>query len=84
MGKPMTAAEQHIALSSAVHLLGIGLPELWLEYFAMGGNLELFDLEAYIYAIATLPPMDRAMLEQVLWELDPAIFDVAFNAPEAF
>lgn len=49
MGRPMTAAEQHTALSSTVHLLGISLPELWLEYFAMGGNLELFDLEAYIY-----------------------------------
>lgn len=82
MGKPMTAAEQHIALSSATHVLGIGLPELWLEYFAMGGSLELFDLEAYIHGLATLPPMDRAVLEQVLWELDPAIFDLAFDASD--
>lgn len=83
MGKPMTAAEQHIALSSAVHLLGIGLPELWLEYFAMGGDFELFDLETYIYGMATLPPMDRAILEQVPWELDPVIFSLAADASES-
>lgn len=82
MGRPMTAAEQHTALSSTVHLLGISLPELWLEYFAMGGNLELFDLEAYIYGMDTLPPVDRSMLEQVLWELDPVIFSLATDASE--
>lgn len=82
MGRPMTAAEQYTALSSTVHLLGISLPELWLEYFAMGGNLELFDLEAYIYGMDTLPPVDRSMLEQVLWELDPVIFSLATDASE--
>lgn len=82
MGRPMTAAEQHTALSSMVHLLGISVPELWLEYFAMGGDLEAFDLEAYLYGVATLPPTDRSVLGQVLWELDPVSFDLAANAAE--
>ncbi|KQN95935.1 hypothetical protein ASF21_15435 [Arthrobacter sp. Leaf234] len=80
MGRPMTAAEQYTALSSTVHLLGISLPDLWLEYYAMGGNLELLDLDAYVYGINTLPAVDRSMLEQVLRELDPVIFNLATDA----
>jgi hypothetical protein len=80
MGRQLTAAEHQTALSDAAHLIGVTPFDLWIDYFALCGNLTFFDIEAYIYGLAPLPLAERSILDQALWELDPAIHAFTANA----
>jgi hypothetical protein len=48
---------------------GLTLEELWLKYFALGGMMELFDMDAYLYGASDLPPLEQDILAQSLEEL---------------
>jgi hypothetical protein len=50
-----SAEEDRVALAAAYASSGLRIGELWLAYFALGGNAGLYEIEAYV---AGLMPMD--------------------------
>jgi len=50
------------ALAQAFRHADLSLDELWLRYFAVGGNLDPVDLEAYLVGLAPVPAVEHDML----------------------
>ena len=46
--------------------LGISEHDIWVGYFAVGGNGSIADVRAWLGGDAVLPPRDRVMLVQAL------------------
>ena len=44
------------------------ITELWVQYLAVGGSLDLFTLEAYLHGLALLPPSHQDVLANALDE----------------
>jgi len=53
-------------IESSRRQLGISEHDVWVGYFAVGGNGSLADVRAWLGGQALLPPRDRAMLAQAL------------------
>lgn len=53
----------------AAHAAGLTAEDLWLHYFSIGGNLQAFELDAYLHGICPLPQGDRNMIALALNEL---------------
>ena len=47
----------------------LDLWRVWLTYFSLGGNAEVFYLDAYIHELITPPAVDQALLEQACREI---------------
>jgi hypothetical protein len=59
---------QHAALDVAFRHAHLTLDELWTRYFALGGDLDLVDVEAYLVGLLPLPSRDRDVLAHVVNE----------------
>jgi hypothetical protein len=46
----------------------IGLDDLWLRYFALGGNAGRYEVEAYIAGLMPLPAHEHNVLAQAVNE----------------
>ncbi|MBT2586522.1 hypothetical protein J7I86_11860 [Arthrobacter sp. ISL-95] len=60
---------------TARNLIGehfITLDRLWIRYWANGGNVTLFDLDAYLYEIQDPPPVDLRILAWAVEDLREA------------
>ncbi|SFP41243.1 Stage II sporulation protein E (SpoIIE) [Geodermatophilus dictyosporus] len=59
----MTSAEdRRTLLRAAFGHADLGLEQLWLRYFELGGDGDLFDLEAHLDGLASLPDVDGDLL----------------------
>lgn len=47
----------------------VGLFDLFMAYFALGGDCSPFELDAFINAVAELPAGELTVLRQAVWEL---------------
>jgi stage II sporulation SpoE-like protein len=56
---PLDAAREHAHLS---------LEDLWMRYFALGGEADLVDVDAHLAGLVTLPPPQRDMLAHAINE----------------
>lgn len=43
--------------------------ELFVTYLALGGACSPFELDAFVHAALELPPIERAILGQAIWEM---------------
>ncbi|MGY1605357.1 PP2C family protein-serine/threonine phosphatase [Geodermatophilus sp. SYSU D00815] len=70
MSRPDTSPEeeQRGALEQGFKHADLTLEELWTRYFALGGNLDLVDLEAFLAGLTTLPEPDRDVLAHAVNE----------------
>jgi hypothetical protein len=60
--------EQLSALVQAYRHADLTLEQLWARYFALGGNLDLIDVEAFLTGLVPVPPHDRDMLAHTVNE----------------
>ena len=49
----------------------LSLEEIWLFYFSVGGNAGPFELEAFIFGVDMLGPIDLMLLESALADALP-------------
>jgi hypothetical protein len=62
------ARHQQEAVASAFARAELTAEELWLRYFALGGSLGLFEVEAYLHGVQQLPGFDRDVVAHVVNE----------------
>lgn len=61
--------EQARLLRRALEGAGLGLHEVWMHYFSIGGNAGEMEVEAFLHHALPLPPMERDMLAHAVNEL---------------
>jgi hypothetical protein len=60
--------QQHSTWRAAYHAK-LTAEEIWLHYFSIGGNLPVFELDAYLHGSYPLPAGERDMIALALNEL---------------
>ncbi len=69
MSNPANHEHQRLLLLRAVRHAHISSSELWLHYFAIGGDAGEYEVEAYLHGSFTLPPLQRDLLAHAANEL---------------
>jgi hypothetical protein len=68
--------EQRQGFEESLHHADVGMEELWLRYFTLGGLAGQFEVEAYIHGAMSLPALQRDILAHALNErLDEMLSD---------
>lgn len=62
------AGEQRRSFSAAFERSGLGVEELWTEYFGVGGDAGFLEVDAYVHGMTMLSALDRDMLAHVVNE----------------
>jgi hypothetical protein len=65
---PDSSGEQRHSLSLAFQHAQLPVSQLWLRYFALGGDGSPLDVDAYLQGVAELPPTQRDMLAHAVNE----------------
>jgi serine/threonine protein phosphatase PrpC len=60
--------EQRQALNAGCRRAGLSLEQLWVRYFALGGDTGLVEVEAYLHGLMPLPSLQRDMLAHAVNE----------------
>lgn len=61
--------DQHLEeLRRVLPLADLSVGQLWLRYFAIGGSVGQFEIEAYLFAAHQLPVLECDLLVQALNE----------------
>lgn len=68
MTVPTAADEQRRALQAACRRAQLDPDQLWLRYFALGGDAGPVEVEAYLHAVLPLPEMQRDVLAHAVNE----------------
>ena len=61
--------EQARLLRRAVEHAALGLQEVWMHYFSIGGNVGEMEVEAFLHHALPLPSLERDMLAHAVNEL---------------
>ncbi|MBG6216453.1 hypothetical protein IWX75_000897 [Arthrobacter sp. CAN_A6] len=61
--------DQRLLLATAVKQAGYTVGELWLRFFAIGGRVGEYEVEAYLSGLILLPPLQRDLLAHAANEL---------------
>jgi hypothetical protein len=67
-GRSSPEEEQRTVLAQAYRNADLSLEQLWSRYFALGGNLDLLDVEAFLSGLMPLPSLERDMLAHAVNE----------------
>jgi hypothetical protein len=69
MGFDPHEPQQRARLRSAIQAAGIGVGDLWLHYFSLGGSTGEYEVEAYLQGLLSLPETQRDLLAMAANEL---------------
>lgn len=69
MDEPGIASEQARLLRVAIDRAGLGLHQVWMHYFSIGGNAGEVEVEAFLHHALPLPRLERDMLAHAVNEL---------------
>lgn len=69
MGFEAHEPEQRAGLAEVMVAADITVPELWLQYFSMGGSAGEFEVLAYVEGVLSLPVTERDLLAMSANEL---------------
>ncbi|MHA7279866.1 hypothetical protein ACX80I_15870 [Arthrobacter sp. MDT3-44] len=61
--------EQRQHTLHAMQAAGLTVQELWIHYFALSGDADEFDLDAYLHGVAPLQQLDRDLVSHAVNEL---------------
>jgi hypothetical protein len=64
----MNADDQQQTVARAFQRAQLTVDELWMRYFALGGDAGLFDVDAYLHGLAVLPGTQRDILAHAVNE----------------
>ncbi|HEX2073494.1 MAG TPA: PP2C family protein-serine/threonine phosphatase [Geodermatophilus sp.] len=59
---------QSAALRSAYEMADLTFEQLWMRYFALGGNADLVEMEGHLAGLMPLPPAERDLLAHAVNE----------------
>ncbi len=62
------AERQQDSIAAALRHAGLTTEELWIRYFALGGDAGLIEVDAYVHGLAGLPPLQRDVLAHAVNE----------------
>ena len=65
---PETAQGQQRSFSRAVRNAGLSIDQVWLDYFALGGEADPLDVDAYFHGLTELPAAQRDVLAHAVNE----------------
>jgi hypothetical protein len=74
-------SEQRRQFEESLRHAGVGMEELWLRYFTLGGQAGHFEIEAYIHGAIALPALQRDILAHALNERLDELYSDAPRAP---
>lgn len=60
---------QHAFTLHAMDRVGISVGELWLHYLSTGGNIDEYEVDAYLHGLMPLPAFERDMISQSVNEM---------------
>jgi len=60
--------DQQRTAAQALQRAELTMEQLWLRYFALGGDAGLIDIDAYIHGVSGLPPLQRDILAHAVNE----------------
>jgi hypothetical protein len=63
-----TVRELERRFHAAVDAAELSIDDLWLRYFALGGEADRFELDAYLNGAIALPPLQHDVLAQAINE----------------
>lgn len=69
----MTAQAQQHSTQRAAQDAELTARDLWLHYFSVGGNLPVFDIDAYLNGVYPLPVGERNLIALALNEMIDAL-----------
>lgn len=69
MGFDPHEPQQQRMLTAAMKSARIGVGELWLKYFSLGGEVGEYEVEAYLQGLLSLPILQRDLLAMAANEL---------------
>jgi hypothetical protein len=61
--------DQRLRTLHAMHQVGIDVQKVWIRYFSIDGNIDEFELNAYLHGAMTMTPLDRNMVPHAVNEL---------------
>ncbi|WP_247826111.1 hypothetical protein [Arthrobacter antioxidans] len=64
-----TPEEQRQRTLHAIHSSGLGLQDVWVRYFSFTGDVDEFEVNAYLNGLITLTPLDRDLVSLAVNEL---------------
>ncbi|MET3949314.1 hypothetical protein [Arthrobacter sp. UYEF36] len=74
-------SEQRRRFADSLRHADVGIEELWLRYFTLGGHAGQFEVEAYIHGAMALPPLQRDILAHALNERLDELYSGTPRAP---
>ncbi|MCG5434045.1 hypothetical protein LV457_17370 [Mycobacterium sp. MYCO198283] len=81
--RPDVSRQFHDAFAAS----GLTVSDLWLRYFALGGDAGLVEIDAYLNGAMSLPPLQHDMLAHAvnerLDEIAPPRAPYSSDAPDA-
>lgn len=60
---------QHAFTFDAMGRVGISVGELWLHYLSSGGDIDEYEVDAYLHGLMPLPALERDMISQSVNEM---------------
>lgn len=69
MGFDTVEPEQRRRLREALSQAGLGVSQLWMQYFSIGGEAGEYEVDAYLNGSLSLPPLQRDVLAHAANEL---------------
>lgn len=63
------AEEQRALINRAMVESGFSFGEVWLHYFSLSGNVDEYEVEAYLTGLMQLPPLECDLLALAVNEL---------------
>jgi hypothetical protein len=63
------AEEQRILTSAAIAEWGFSVGEVWLHYFSLSGEVDEYEIEAYLSGLMPLPTLECDLLALAVNEL---------------
>lgn len=67
------AAEQRAMINAAIIESGFSTGEVWLHYFSLSGDVDEYEVEAYLTGLMPLPPLECDLLALAVNELIDAL-----------
>ncbi|KQO03873.1 MULTISPECIES: hypothetical protein [unclassified Arthrobacter] len=63
------AEEQRASINAAIVEAGFSTGEVWLRYFSLSGEVEEYEVEAYLAGLIPLPPLECDLLALAVNEM---------------
>lgn len=61
--------QQRLRTLHAMRQMGLDVPDVWTHYFSIGGDVDEFELDAYLHGAIQLRPLDRNLIAHAVNEL---------------